>query len=416
MGLCAWLGAASASVAALWVLVASLHQRPLTWLAAALTLSMLLAIIWIGRKIFRWNVSLWMSPYLLNRRFSLEREYPLDICFGLIDHFETNFNNASLEKQVRRIAAWEWDYSRAIEGHADSDGFCPQHTWFFPVRLVDSQVLSTMARWPGRGWGEIEYHLHHDDRPEMTPDELREMIRSDIVVLRRHGAVSSGRYGFVHGMFALAGGDSRYCRNTYELSTLIETGCYADFTFPAIGTPAQPRQINKPYYAKPGQGNKPYDQGVLSQVGQHGEGLLMIPGPLSFGLFPSVLDDANLGPVNMPCAWRLRKWVDAHVHVLGRPNWVIVLPHAHSAPGQYRNALMSGAMQNLWSSLERSCRDSRTRLHYVTARETYNIVRAAESGCTGNPNDYRDFEIPRPQNALKVAGSASTNRLVSVGA
>jgi hypothetical protein len=35
-------------------------------------------------------------------------------------------------------------------------------------------------------------------------------------------------------------------------------------------------------------------------------------------------------------------------------------------------------------------------LHYVTAREMYNIAKAAEAGMTGNPNLYRDYELPRP--------------------
>jgi hypothetical protein len=35
-------------------------------------------------------------------------------------------------------------------------------------------------------------------------------------------------------------------------------------------------------------------------------------------------------------------------------------------------------------------------LHYVSAREMFNIVKAAEAGRSGNPNDYRDFVLPKP--------------------
>ena len=35
-------------------------------------------------------------------------------------------------------------------------------------------------------------------------------------------------------------------------------------------------------------------------------------------------------------------------------------------------------------------------LHYVTAREMYNIAKAAEAGMTGDPGAYRDFELARP--------------------
>jgi hypothetical protein len=41
----------------------------------------------------------------------------------------------------------------------------------------------------------------------------------------------------------------------------------------------------------------------------------------------------------------------------------------------------------------------RYRLHYVTAREMANIVRAAEEGKAGNAGDYRDFSLPRPRAA-----------------
>jgi len=35
------------------------------------------------------------------------------------------------------------------------------------------------------------------------------------------------------------------------------------------------------------------------------------------------------------------------------------------------------------------------KLHYVSAREAYNIIKAAESGLDGDPGEYRDFLIPR---------------------
>jgi len=36
------------------------------------------------------------------------------------------------------------------------------------------------------------------------------------------------------------------------------------------------------------------------------------------------------------------------------------------------------------------------RVHYVTAREMYNIVRAAEDGEFGNPGNFRDYELRSP--------------------
>lgn len=36
-------------------------------------------------------------------------------------------------------------------------------------------------------------------------------------------------------------------------------------------------------------------------------------------------------------------------------------------------------------------------LHYVTSREVYNIIKAAEAGESGNPNLYRDYHLPPPR-------------------
>src|SRR3546814_14546559 len=36
-------------------------------------------------------------------------------------------------------------------------------------------------------------------------------------------------------------------------------------------------------------------------------------------------------------------------------------------------------------------------LHYVTAREVHNIIKAAEAGHGVDPNDYRDFILPPPR-------------------
>jgi hypothetical protein len=42
---------------------------------------------------------------------------------------------------------------------------------------------------------------------------------------------------------------------------------------------------------------------------------------------------------------------------------------------------------------ERSASDPNFHYHYVTAREMYNLVRAAEAGWTGSVQDARDFEL-----------------------
>jgi hypothetical protein len=45
-------------------------------------------------------------------------------------------------------------------------------------------------------------------------------------------------------------------------------------------------------------------------------------------------------------------------------------------------------------------------MHFVSAREMYNIVKAAESGLEGNPNEYRDYSIPPSKYQNKSAANS----------
>lgn len=61
------------------------------------------------------------------------------------------------------------------------------------------------------------------------------------------------------------------------------------------------------------------------------------------------------------------------------------------------DTLLGQAMHDMHSYLENAYNDGRRHvLHYVTAREVYNIIKAAEAGKSGNPNDWRDFVLPPP--------------------
>jgi hypothetical protein len=55
------------------------------------------------------------------------------------------------------------------------------------------------------------------------------------------------------------------------------------------------------------------------------------------------------------------------------------------------DALLGPAMDETLSYLETAYNDGvRYCLHYVTAREMYNIIKAAEAGASGNPAVYRE--------------------------
>src|SRR5205085_7242564 len=134
-----------------------------------------------------------------------------------------------------------------------------------------------------------------------TADGLREKLgRFTGLLSEKHGLLKKdarGRisYGFIHGNWALdnSRADGRWCGVNNEISVLIETGCYADFTMPSAPADCQTTTINSIYFAiddplRP----KSHDRGRVARVGATppANSLLMIQGPLG-------LD------------WKSRKWV-----------------------------------------------------------------------------------------------------------
>jgi hypothetical protein len=109
------------------------------------------------------------------------------------------------------------------------------------------------------------------------------------------------------------------------------------------------------------------------------------------------LDAGDVSGANQPEARRADLWARQGIHVRGRPEWVFVKVHTHGCVVRNRDVLLGEKMRQLHGYLADAYNDGkRWRLHYVTAREMYNIVRAAEDGAEGEPGAYRDYEIEMP--------------------
>ena len=64
------------------------------------------------------------------------------------------------------------------------------------------------------------------------------------------------------------------------------------------------------------------------------------------------------------------------------------------------DTLLGPAMDAMHDHLESSYNDGKRHvLHYVTSREVYNIIKAAEAGHEGDPNQYRDYILPPPKSS-----------------
>ena len=380
-----------------------------------------------GMSVFR-SADKWLFPYLLRKRRPSVSGVT-DVLLCICDHFEP-FHDATREEAFRRLDRWRQDFPALSDGFRDADGTRPAHTFFYPIEQVDHDVLDTIAGICGDTHAEVELHLHHDND---TAENLRRVLERGKEEFLQHGFLcrdpqGSVRYGFVHGDWALDDSHptGRKCGVRNELTVLAETGCYADFTMPSAPDPCQTRTINSIYYATDTPEPKSHDTGEPMRANAAARGdqpscrvcvtsarqaarppaeggrLLLVQGPLGlnwrrrkWGLLPR-LENAEISGVSPPTAERMRIWVDLGVHVLGRPEWVVVKLHTHGALPANTSVLLGEPMRAFHTAVAQQFNDGECfRLHYVTARELVNILHAAEDGHAGDPGEFREYRYRR---------------------
>jgi hypothetical protein len=367
-------------------------------------------------RLRRKNLHTWLPGYARflvgHGRDSLRRmSGPRHVLFAFCDHYEPLWGRASSEVGEARVAYWEERYPLLAAGFRDADGRPPRHSFFFPGEEYAPSYLERLARLARAGFGEVELHLHHDGD---TAEGLRESIRRYLELFAAHGHLTRDptgrpRYGFIHGNWCLANArrDGRWCGVDEELPLLHETGCYADYTFPSAPDESQPSVVNQIYWPD---GNlfrrRAYERGMRARVGElKQDRILMIEGPLALARRPGRLapriEAAAVTAQDPATPARVRSWVAQSIHVAGRPEWIFVKVHTHGAPEAQATSLLGEGGRALHQALARYNDGRRFRLHYVTAREMYNIAVAAMAGESGDPTRFRNHLLAPPP----VAGS-----------
>ena len=290
----------------------------------------------------------------------------------------------------------------ALAAFRDSNGRPPRHGWFFPGEEYRPEFLDGLATLARAGFGEVEFHLHHDGD---TAHSLAPRIREHLATFAQHGHLSrkNGGYAwaFIHGNWSLANGrpDGKWCGVDDELVMLHELGCYVDLTFPSAPDPCQPDKVNQIYWPIGDlTQRRAYENGEQARVGaSYDDRLLMITGPLAFSRkgMGVRLENGALTGNDPPTASRVATWVSQGIHVTGRPEWVFVKVHTHGAIEKTADALLGAAGREMHAALQRYVRDG-WKLHYVTAREMYNVARAAMDGKVGDPSAYFDYVVKPP--------------------
>ena len=357
------------------------------------------------------NIHIWFFQYiaqLFSRKGNNNKIQHVLFCF--VDHYEPLLGKASFEKGMASVKYWQNEYPTIAIKFTASDGCYPRHTFFYPEEEYHKEYLDVVSEFCQQDIGEIEIHLHHDND---TENGFKDKINSFKKILREsHGALpdydGDAYFAFIHGNWALDNSrkDGKWCGLNNEITLLRDLNCYADFTLPSAPSDTQTKTINSIYYATDDP-NKPksHDKGELAEYGLTKKGdLMIIQGPLTLnwknrskGVWPRI-ESGDVTPSPVPIEQRVRLWVKAGVHVKGKPDWIIVKVHTHGADEINSEFLFKdNGFEKIWSTLDREYNDNvNYKLHYVSTRELYNIIKAIESGCDGEPGDYRNYHFQKP--------------------
>jgi hypothetical protein len=350
------------------------------------------------------NLHQWLPDYarhIVRRARTPHVDGERHLMFALCDHYEPHWGRAPDDVARARVDTWA-ERGVALAEFRDSDGRPPRHGFFFPGEEYQPYYLDRLGELARAGFGEVEFHLHHDGD---TASSLEPRIADHLALFAEHGHLSragSGyRWAFIHGNWSLANGrpDGRWCGVDDELVLLHRLGCYVDLTFPSAPDPCQPDKVNQIYWPTGDLARRrSYDRGERARVGaSYDDRVLMVTGPLAFarkGIGVRLENGAITGG-DPPTAARVATWIAQGIHVEGRPEWVFVKVHTHGATERNAVSLLGAGGRALHGALREHARRG-WKLHYVTARELYNVARAAMDGKRGDPSGYFDYVVKPP--------------------
>ena len=132
---------------------------------------------------------------------------------------------------------------------------------------------------------------------------------------------------------------------------------------------------------------------------------MIIQGPLclnwknrKYGVLPRI-ENGEVSGRNTATGPRIDYWIRQRIRVDGNNEWIFVKVHCHGTQEWDHDALLGPEADAMYEYLEKTYNDGeKYKLHYVTARECYNIIKAAEAGEKGDPQHYRNYIIKKYRN------------------
>ncbi len=362
----------------------------------------------------KWNLP-WLTQYPLSRvrsfmeRTAFEKKH---VIITIADHFEPGWSVGGVldhKTQVERLKAYHKMARSTGEAVRDSDGTKFRHTNFYPAEQYHPEILDILADMQEEGLGEVEVHLHHGvDKPDTAENLRSALIEFRDILAERHRCLSKARgsdtprYAFVHGNLALANScGGRFCGVDSEMAILNETGCYVDMSLPSAPDESQVSMINQIYECGHDLNEAvPHRSGArVAANGKEPVLPLIFEGPLVFdwtrrkkGFPVPRLDDGALTANREITKNRFDRWLSANVTVAGRPDWIFVKLYCHGFFDQDQSdCIGEGAKRFFGEMVESTERSGNMKIHFASAREAYNMVRAAMAGKRGQPGDFRNY-------------------------
>ena len=353
-------------------------------------------------RIKRWKADRWIVTYIkreLAEKENVEENKDRHIIFTFVDHYEPGYKE---KEAIEKHKKWMALYKKAIKNHHDSYGNSVKYTWYYPYDQHIDKILISLTKAVYDGLGEVEMHWHHPKSDNQKfPGELKKAITwyNQYGALLVCGSKVETRFSFIHGNWALDNSlNGKLCGVSREIEYLYAQGVYADLTFSTIGTDAQPtKRINSIYYINEDEKSKSYNDGPLVEKGKIVNNKMMsIQGPMSIDFIEGFrLEYGALETYAKPSKKRIDKWVDANIHVKDKPEWVFVKLYSH---GIQSSVIMKEYFGKMLGDIEQYAKGKKYKLHYMTAREMYNVIKAAEQGKEGDPEKYRNLVISKPCN------------------
>jgi hypothetical protein len=326
----------------------------------------------------------WLPGYVRDRLARWQSAPPKRVWVLFTDHYEPGWSGASPDCALARVRSWSERWPEIAARHQDSAGRPPRYTFFYAEEQYRPELLDPLAEMTEAGIADVEVHLHHDGEGER--DFVDRIATFTGRLRRRHGLLRlhNGRvaFGFIHGDWALdnSGPAGRHCGLNNELILLRDLGCYADFTFPSVPHPSQPRLVNTIYWATddPAQ-PKSYDSGDAAMPGGKFAGdLLIVPGPLALSfrggrLLPRI-ETGELAAHNRIAPERVRLCLGAAPRI---GDDVFLKFFAHGAPEHNAKALLDRDLGVVLQEVEHLSRTRGFELRYASAWEMRQAIDAA---------------------------------------